>query len=71
MACLDAYAAYGGDQWFQAARSLWEDLQPYQISEVDLQFGSHNDSGIVTQCGSGKLLFSATYSEDNYLTITK
>jgi hypothetical protein len=49
--CIDAYLAYGHDEWIQKARTLWEHLQHGQISETDIAFGSHNNSAFQLRCG--------------------
>jgi hypothetical protein len=50
MACMEAYFAYGGDQYIQKASSFWQAIQANQVTEMNAAYGSHNGVKFRSEC---------------------
>jgi hypothetical protein len=50
LACMDAYYAYGGDQYVQKTSSLWTQIQANQVTEMNAAYGSHNRVNFQPEC---------------------
>jgi hypothetical protein len=51
---MDAYRAYGGDQYIQGASAVWSIMQSLQVTEADVVSGNHNHVKFVPQCNGRK-----------------
>jgi hypothetical protein len=47
---MEAYLAYGGEQYVQKASSLWTAIQAHQVTEMDAAYGSHDHMGFRSEC---------------------
>jgi hypothetical protein len=50
MACMEAYHAYGGEQYVQKASSLWTAMQANQVTETNAASGSHDGINFQPEC---------------------
>jgi hypothetical protein len=50
MACMEAYHAYGGEQYVQKASSLWTAMQANQVTEMNAASGSHDGINFQPEC---------------------
>jgi hypothetical protein len=47
---MEAYYAYGGDQYVEKASSLWTAMQANQVTEMNAAYGSHNRINFQPKC---------------------
>jgi hypothetical protein len=47
---MEAYYAYGGDQYVQKISSIWTKIQRNQVTEMDAAHGIHNYIDFPPKC---------------------
>jgi hypothetical protein len=66
---MEAYHAYGGDQYVQKASSLWTAMQANQVTETNAVYWNHSRMHFQPEClGRTSLLLFLSSCTDQSLT---
>jgi hypothetical protein len=67
LASLEAYRAYGGDEYHQKARDIWGDIQTLQVSSADVASGKFNGTSFLSHCYGRMCILSIQTSPLQFL----